>query len=245
MNDNLTISDFLNDVLQDWEASRDEFPNNTYPRDQWPIPYFGNPTKAIVATVGVNPSSLEFANARKWNLVKQKAEWQFRLEHYFDGVFAPDDWFDPWRVGLAELGTSYEAGTAAHFDVSYRSTTAMLNNEATDANEFRCMVEKDVKWLFCLLSRCPKLRGLLVFGPIVRANGLKDSLAGFVRRSAPRHGFSVLPHGGLRVAAPGETGRSFFLHEVCASGHGTLTEQVVENLRLHRPVLCGRIEAGA
>ena len=158
MKGNLDISNYLNDVLQDWEESWDDFPNNTYPRDQWPIPFFGNPDKAVVATVGVNPSSLEFANARKWNLVKHKAEWQLRLEHYFDGDFAPDDWFGPWRAGLAELNISYESGTAAHFDVSYRSTTAMFRNEETDPREFRRMVEKDVKWLYCLLPRCPNLR---------------------------------------------------------------------------------------
>ena len=39
-------------------------------------------------------------------------------------------------------------------------------------------------------------------------------------------------------------GRQFFVHEVCASGRGPIPEQVVENLRLHRAVLCGRIELG-
>jgi len=58
MPDNLDISNYLTEVYDDWQSSRDEFPNNTYPRDQWPIPFFGNPTKAIVATVGVNPSSI-------------------------------------------------------------------------------------------------------------------------------------------------------------------------------------------
>lgn len=244
MNGNSEISSYLNDVLRDWQASRGEFPDNTIQGALWPFPFFGNPAKAIVATVGVNPSSSEFATARRWREVRTVADWKQRLRDYFNRATPPHEWFEPWRAGLKLLGVSYRHGTAAHFDVSYRPTRAMLRNLRTDPKEFRRMADRDVAWFFRLLPVCERLRLLLIFGPIVRADGSTESLAAFVRRSAPHHGFSVLPDGGLRVATPGKTERSFFLHEVRASGRGTITEQVVANLRLHGTALRGRIETG-
>ena len=239
------ISQYLSAVLQDWQTSQDTFPCNTRPRNQWPIPFFGNPRRAVVATVGVNPSSGEFRASRNWNTVQTPADWKRRLKEYFKHDTPAHEWFEPWRAGLELLGASYKAGTAAHLDVSYRSTTAMLRNEDTDHVEFRRMVEQDVTWFFRLLPLCEHLRVLLTFGPIVRADGSTESLAAFLRAQAARHGFTVLPDGGLHVAASDETGRSFFVHEVRASGHGVLAEQVVENLREHRDTLSGHIEAGA
>jgi hypothetical protein len=62
-------------------------------------------------------------------------------------------------------------------------------------------------------------------------------------KNAPRYRFKVLPGAGYCVTSNGKAGKSFFEREVCASGRGTITEQVVENFWLHRPVLPGRIEA--
>jgi hypothetical protein len=104
--------------------------------------------------------------------------------------------------------------------------TAPARNE----RQFRHRVERDVAWLFRLLPLCPKLKGLLVFGPVVRHDGSTESLAEFIHKSAPRRGFKLLPDGELRVGVPNEAGRSFFMHEVCASGRGTITGQVVENM---------------
>jgi hypothetical protein len=179
MKGNLDISEYLDDVLQDSEASRDDFPINTYPREQWPIPLFGNPTNAVVATVGVNPSSGEFSPERNWSAVRTKGDWKKRLRNYFTGTTPPHEWFDPWRTGLKSLGVSYEGGTAAHFDVSYRTTRAMLRNDRTDTQEFRTMVERDIDWFFRLLPLCERLRLLLVFGPIVHANGSTNRVGAF------------------------------------------------------------------
>ena len=247
MSDNLAISKHLTEVHEDWQCSRGEFPLNTYPPVHWPVPFFGNPATALVATIGVNPSSEEFVPNRHWPEVnaRNRGAWKKRLKNYFHQATPAHDWFDPWTIGLALLDCSYKEGTAAHFDVSYRPTKAMLRNKTTNPKEFRQMIERDSAGLFHLLLLCPRLCGLLVFGPVVRCNGSMESLAGFIRKSAPRHGFNVLPDGGLRVAARGETGRSFFVHEVCASGRGTITEQVVENLRVHQDGLRGQIEAGA
>ncbi len=60
MHDTLAISKYLSDVYADWRASEFAFASNVVPQQHWPIPFFGNPATAVVATVGVNPSSTEF-----------------------------------------------------------------------------------------------------------------------------------------------------------------------------------------
>ncbi len=242
---NLDISQYLDAVHQDWKDSQDDFPNNVYQKGYWPIPFFGNPRTAVVATVGVNPSSGEFTPERNWSDVRTLGDWKRRLKRYFvTSAQPPHRWFGPWRLGLDVLGMSYERSTAAHFDVSYRPTRAMLRNSKTDPAEFRRMVEQDVAWFFRLLPLCERLRVLLIYGPLVRADGSTESLAAFLHKQATRHGFTVLPDGGLRIAASGETGRSFFVHEVRTSGRGAITEQVVSNLRRNHDTLRDHIEAG-
>lgn len=71
MND---ISKYLSAVLQDWHTSRKAFPRNTCPSNQWPLPFFGNPRRPVVATVGVNPSSGEFSPGRNWSTVQTPTE---------------------------------------------------------------------------------------------------------------------------------------------------------------------------
>ena len=187
MSDNAEISGYLSDVYTDWQDSRGGFPKNVFLAQYWPIPFFGNPRRALVATIGVNPSSGEFASKRNWVAVKTTREWKLRLKHYFSNEDAPaHEWFEPWRQGLALLGCSYEKDTVAHLDVSYRPTKGMLKNKTTDRREFRHMVERDVAWLFRLLPLCPNLRGLLVYGPVVRHDGTTESLAAFIRKSARR-----------------------------------------------------------
>lgn len=226
----LAISNFLSEVLRDWRGSLELFPANKCRELYWPIPFFGNPVTAVVATVGVNPSSDEFQPCRNWDAVQDSREWKLRLKNYFTGDIPPHEWFIPWRVGLKLLGVSFEEGTAAHFDISYRLTTAMLRNKNTDAREFREMIEHDLEWFFRLLPLCPNLRGLLVFGPVVRSDGTPESLAGFIRKSAPRHGFKVLADGGLVFDQAGQPPRRFFLHEVSSPHRGSVVGRVKESL---------------
>ena len=226
----LTISEHLNGVLRDWRNSLHHFPKNTIQRPHWPIPFFGNPAKALVATVGVNPSSAEFELTRGWADVKTAADWKRRLRDYFKIDVPPHEWFEPWRNGLQTLGMSYEQGTAAHIDVSYRPTMAMLRDKTTDRKEFGQMVERDVAWLFRLLPLCENLRLLLVFGPIVRSDGSTGNLAQFLKDQAQNHGFNVLQHGDLQHA---ETGRMFFFHEADTHLKESVTIRVERNLTVH------------
>jgi hypothetical protein len=214
MDSALDISNYLNDVYHDWEASRDQFPKNIYLRTYWPIPFFGNPRTAIVATVGVNPSSDEFKPERNWAAVRTKGNWKKRLKNYFINATPPHKWFNSWHKGLKFLDVSYEDGTAAHIDVSYRPTRAMLKNPRTDPREFRSMVERDVAWFFRLLPLCPNLRLLLAFGPIVRKNGSTESLTQFLRNNAPKNGFTVSQDGKFWTFKHLDTGKRVCVHEV-------------------------------
>jgi hypothetical protein len=188
----------------------------------------------------VNPSSEEFAAGRHWPEAnkKNRKSWKTRLKNYFNHSIPAHGWFEPWRIGLDLLGASYEQRTAAHFDVSYRPTKVMLKNKRTDPKEFRRMVEREVEWFFRLLSLCPDLRLLLTFGPIVRADGLTESLAKFLRTRAPQNGFVVSQDGGLQHA---ETKRLFFIHEADAPGEKCLTCRVIKNLHTYRDKLRHRM----
>ncbi|MFZ0827256.1 MAG: hypothetical protein WAO02_07515 [Verrucomicrobiia bacterium] len=139
------------------------------------------------------------------------------------------------------LGLNYEDGTAAHFDVSYRPTKAMLKNKATNPKEFRRMVERDVAWFFRLLPLCPNLRLLLVFGPIVCANGSTESLAQFLKNDAPQNGFKVLQDGKFWVFNHQDTGKTVCVHEVSTPGEKCITCRVVKNLHAHRDEVRQRI----
>jgi len=132
MNGNLTISNFLNEICDDWQDSKDCFPKNVIREQHWPISFFGNPATALVATIGANPSSEEFSTIRRWPKVtkENRGASKERLKTYFNRKPAADDWFDPWTIGLALLDCSYKEGTAAHFDVSYRPTTAIYQTVA-------------------------------------------------------------------------------------------------------------------
>jgi hypothetical protein len=239
---NRGIPRHLSDVLDDWRGSLQLFPVNKCRNSHWPIPFFGNPATSVVATVGVNPSAGEFHPRRNWQPVQDIRAWKVRLRDYFSGDVPAHRWFIPWRAGLKLLEVSYEDASAAHFDVSYRPTTAMLRNPATDRREFRAMVERDVAWFFRLLPLCPHLRGLLVFGPVVRADGTTERLAGFIRKSAPRHGFRVLPDGGIACELARQPPKQLFLHEVPATGVGSVKDQVLKNLTRNRECLNRRIQ---
>jgi hypothetical protein len=231
VNRELEISKHLDAVYADWLASRGDFPLNTSSAQEWPIPFFGNPRRAVVATVGVNPSAGEFHAGRNWTAVQSTGGWKSQLKDYFNRTTPPHRWFDAWRAGLPLLGVSYEAGSAVHLDVSYRSTTAMVRNSKTDPKEFRRMAERDVQWFFRLLPLCDNLRLLLTFGPIIRGNGRCQGLLEFLRDSAPRHGFKVFQDRGLFVFEHRDSGRSFFAHDVSDPRAKDVVSTVLNNLR--------------
>jgi hypothetical protein len=135
----------------------------------------------------------------------------------------------------------YEAGTATDFDVSYRPTTAMLKNPATHRKEFRRIVEQDVKWFLQLLPLCPRLRLLLISGPIVRHNRSTESLAQFLKNNVPPNDFTVSQGGIFWVCKRLDTATGISLHEVPMTGEKCFTREVLKNLDVHRHELLRKL----
>jgi len=205
------ISQYLDEILKDWRGSRSLFLRNDIKSDYWPIPFFGNPIKAKIATIAVNPSSTEFRKVRCWAEVRTDQQWKERLWRYFKHSISPHPWFDPQEQRLAEEFRSYRQGSAFHLDISYRPTIAMLRNPATDRREFVQMIERDVVWMFKLLPLCPKLRELRAIGPILLRNEKIGRVIDFVAEKAPAHGFDVSRVQGGCLLSHRETGRKFQL----------------------------------
>ena len=192
----------------------------------------------MLTGIGVNPSSGEFDSERRWDSVKTKTDWKLRLRDYFRNKVPPHEWFEPWHIGLALLGASYEEGTAAHLDLSYRATTAMLTNPKTDPAEFRRMVEHDAAFFFRLLLLSQKLRLLLTFGPIVGENrGRPEGLFGFLFATAPKDGFKMLKDQDLWKLWHETTSRELVVHDADTQDQKCLTCRVVKNLHQHRDTL--------
>ncbi len=198
-------------MLQDWQSSQCLFPKNAIMGDYWPIPFFGNPKAATVATIAVNPSSTEFRKVRRWAEVRTTKQWKERLRDYFNHEVPPHRWFEPQAARLNQDELSYKDGSAFHLDVSYRPTIAMLTNPATDQEEFVQMLERDVIWLFKLLPLCPKLRELRAIGPILFRGGKTGRVIDFVAEKAPAYGFDVSRVQGAYALSRRETGRKLRL----------------------------------
>jgi hypothetical protein len=232
------ISRFLDQVRSDWRNSKDQFPHNTTPKSQKPIPFFGNPDTALVATIGVNPSSEEFQESRGWAKVTTVGQWKSRLYSYFNHQVPPHEWFDPWRIGLALLGLSYEDGSAVHLDLSYRATTAMLKNRATDHAEFRRMLQHDADHFFRLLLLCTNLRLLLALGPIPpQKPSQSERLFGYLFAAAASRGFRQYKDEDSWKLWHEPTGRVYVVHDADTPGEKCTTCRVVKNLLKNRDTL--------
>ena len=130
----------------------------------WPIPFFGDIRTARVLTVGVNPSPTEFHLGR-WSRITNDSQWTHRLLNYFHTPTVPwHNWFLPWEASLRLLGCSYEDRTAAHLDLSPRSTTVM--SQANRQN-FCEMVAGDVHWLYEVLPFATSARLIIAAGGMI------------------------------------------------------------------------------
>lgn len=149
-----------------------------------PIPFFGDIRSAKILTVGVNPSSTEFAPGR-WAEDTPDSQWAHRLLNYFHIHDVPSHkWFLPWEASLRLLGCSYEDRSAAHLDLSPRATVRMRN---APPDLFNAMVQTDLHWLFESIAFCPNARVVLAAGSLTK----QDQVGNYLRVQAPEHGFSV------------------------------------------------------
>jgi hypothetical protein len=83
-----------------------------------PIPFFGPLEHARILTVGLNPSSDEFAPWRNWDDPRWGRELTWRMHNYFRLVRPrPHPWFAPLQEALFILNCPYKLA-AAHVDIS-------------------------------------------------------------------------------------------------------------------------------
>jgi hypothetical protein len=83
-----------------------------------PIPFFGVIEKARVISVGLNPSTTEFTEARRWLPILTPCELTQRLIHYFwRSTVTPHYWFAELQWSMEILHCPYYFA-AAHVDAS-------------------------------------------------------------------------------------------------------------------------------
>jgi hypothetical protein len=189
-----------NPDLMCWLSKLREEVNLTNPRFDalhptgWPIPFFGDIRTARVLTVGVNPSPTEFGPHR-WGPIASDSQWAHRLLNYFHTPGVPwHKWFLPWETSLRLLGCSYEDRTAAHLDLSPRSTTVMGHVGEELRPMFCNMVAGDVHWLYEALPFAPSARLILAAGGMIHPEPGAWSLIGAYLQERAAHNRATIEH---------------------------------------------------
>jgi GNAT superfamily N-acetyltransferase len=167
-----------------------------------PIPYFGDPGSAVIATIGVNPSDGEF-RGRGWPSTLDAAALDHRLTAYFKGQTPPHPWFRGWERALKLLDHSYYRD-AVHLDLSPRATVRMTD---ADPQLFRQMVEHDMRWFFSCFEMSPHMKCLMMAGGVTNIY-----ISEFFRRHLPS-GYSVATGPTLPLSGGGAgAAKLFTLH---------------------------------
>lgn len=164
-----------------------------------PVAAFGNPTTSRVATLGINPSKLEFqdgkgneltgAKRRFETLTSLKADqladadhltvqrvWD-RCTHYFHGN-PYTGWFNRLNEILQGVGASYYADTACHLDLTQWTTSRKW--QEVDGRARATLVAADREFLRAQLENEP-IELLLLNGRAV-VNAFRDSLGGTLKQ---------------------------------------------------------------
>ena len=149
-----------------------------------PIPYFGNPSTAVIATIGVNPSETEFELGRWCEPIRGADDLDSILIGYFtNATVPPHSWFKGWTNCLSILGHAYERDSC-HLDLSPRATKSMGRQ---DPALFMDMVFSDLALFFSALKLCTRLRGALMAGSVTKRFYMDE----FLRKYAPGHDFEL------------------------------------------------------
>jgi hypothetical protein len=145
-----------------------------------PIPYFGDPCSAVVATIGVNPSATEFSfHARRWQPMPKSGE---ALNNVLSGYFTnptvgPHEWFKGWADCLEILNCPYDRD-AVHLDLSPRATRSMGQ---VPYDRFLEMVVHDLPWFFSALRLCPRLKAVLMAGAVTKKFYMNEFMSRYAK----------------------------------------------------------------
>jgi len=144
-----------------------------------PIPFFGNLESAQVLTIGLNPSSTEFAPWRQWPTTEMDSDLLARrLASYFRSVAPrPHPWFGNYQEAIGILGANFKVN-AAHVDLSPWSTLSptrlkQMPDGKNLLGKYNELLELGQKhWLPQIISLCAKTVKLVVIvdSDVHRAN---------------------------------------------------------------------------
>jgi hypothetical protein len=153
-----------------------------------PITCFGNPAKARVVTVGLNPSDGEFEKGKWPEEEISHTELATRCEEYFSDPPTHHKWFNPWIEGLSKLEMSYS--NAVHLDLSPRATRPVSEfKQAWEQTLFLEMVERDLWTFFGSLELCRHAEWILMAGTVTGEYYINE----FLHRYAPDYGYRLDP----------------------------------------------------
>jgi len=175
-------------IVADVAATNTEYSDLFVPRRiTHPMPFFGDPTTAQFATIGVNPSADEFGSGR-WPSSVTVQELDARCVNYFSNPVPPNDWFhgyeDPVNKNKALniLGHSYMRDTV-HLDLSPRPTISMgtLSKTPVLRTLFLKMASTDMQWFLSALALCSNLKAAIMSGSVTNAHYFDE----FLRKHMP------------------------------------------------------------
>jgi len=171
------------------------------------LPFFGPIERARVITFGLNPSTDEFTEKRKWSRVDDAKLPDELVNYWTNEQRTPLKWFKPWETVLSELGVSY-AADAAHIDLSPRATNC---RKGELRSLFISMLRTDAPiWIEALgcAARC-KL--------ILAAGSATNESCGYINEFILHR----LSHTGVRLLNPWQRGHGpgqTAFHTICLPG---------------------------
>jgi hypothetical protein len=135
------------------------FPQN---RPLHPVPFFGNPFRAEVLTLALNPSYTEFKQDREWSETYTARNLTGKLLAYFDqNPNRWHKWFNYLEKALLCFGSSYETNVA-HVDLFPHPT--LLQRELTTNNKqlLGSLIQSNSDHLKCVLKLCRSVKLILI-----------------------------------------------------------------------------------
>jgi len=164
--------------LSELQRLRAEHPT-IFPNEKaslYPAPYFGDPFRARILTVGLNPSHTEFDERARWNPNMEPNEIAARLYAYFHPRVAPmHRWFEPLEKGLLYVGCSYERD-AAHVDLCPYPAIWPRKMKPDAKKIFSSLVCDTAQDLRSILSRCVHVKLIIVVDYPMKASAEQSTV---------------------------------------------------------------------
>lgn len=227
-------------LVRDCLTSQHEFRDlYGHPPPKYMIPFFGDLLKAQALTVGLNPSSREFATNRCWNDGLTAKGLATRLSAYFSpgkhtSFVTRHPWFDQWDTVLTLYGYSYAGQSnnslkrAAHLDLSPRATRAVstVTRTADERSRFLRMVRQDLQYFFRALRLARRAQVVFMAGSVTGRYYMNEFL------HVHAHEYGYLCHDDVIVIDRNPYATIFTLSEIGTTTRGRGRASTSGTLRL-------------